>query len=211
VLWRPDASARISVEGCQFECRSAVTIVSVAETPNQAPATAILAGNTVVGDEAVRILLLPRPRQPLRFTTARNVFDTGQLAMLIGVRTPRQGELPQSNEMIDHLRSFVQWSDEANVYRRLCRYVTCTTFQRPAVEHTVKLDGLADWLKVWNLPPGTSIEGNIRFHERAGASRHQPLRLREVDRASGSIPPDVGANPENVGPAARRNADPAGS
>ena len=124
-----------------------------------------------------------------------------QFVQLIGRGKPRA---PRPAEMIDLLRSFVQWSEEGNLHRRGCQYLVGSTAQRPGVMHSADVEGLAGWLKLWNLPPTQSVAGIIRYHERTGASPREPLRLDEVDDPSGPVPQGVGADADRLGPVGAR-------
>ena len=86
------------------------------------------------------------------------------------------------------------------MYRRGCRYLIWSPAQRPMVMHSADLEGLAGWLKLWNLPPTQSVAGVIRFRERTGPSPRGPLRLDGFDDGSGPLPQGVGANPDRLGP-----------
>jgi serine/threonine protein kinase len=205
VFWRTRPAGRLSVQGCQFETRVALTVLAVAEAPRQPAATALLAANTFASDKGLQLLGDSRPRQPLEITARQNVFDHEQFVQLIGLRKPG---VPRPEEMIDLLRSFVQWSEEANLYRHGCQYLVGSTPRRPAVMHSADVDGLAGWLKLWNLPPNRSVAGVIRFRERPGPSPTEPLRLDRVDDPSGPLPPAPGADADRLGPA---GADAAGS
>jgi hypothetical protein len=123
--------------------------------------------------------------------------------MLFGLRLPKKVESPTPDEMIDSLRSLVQWSDEANVYRRGCLYLRGFTVQRPTEPHSAGIDELSAWLNVWKLPATQSVEGVIRFHDRPESSSLQPLRLDTVEERSGPKPEPVGADPDRVGPPVR--------
>src|SRR5262249_51164514 len=111
---------------------------------------------------------------------------------------------PRAAEMIDILRSFVQWSEEANLHRRGCQYLVGSTAQRPKVIHSAGVEGLAGWLKLWNLPPTQSVAGVIRYRERTGPSPTEPLRLDGVAAPSGPVPNGVGADTDRLGPVAAR-------
>jgi hypothetical protein len=201
VFWRAMPAGRLSVEGCQFETHIALTVLSVAEAPRPAVATALLAANTFASDKGLQLLGDSRPRQPLKITARQNVFDHEQFVQLIGLRKP---SAPQPAEMIDLLRSFVQWSEEANLYRRSCQYLVGSTAQRPRVMHSAKVEGLAGWLNLWNLPPDQSVARVIRYHERTGPSPREPLRLEGVDDPSGPVPHGVGADADRLGPVGAR-------
>jgi serine/threonine-protein kinase len=205
VFWRARPASRLSVEGCQFETHSALTVLSVAETPRPAAATALLAANTFASDKGLQLLGDSRPRQPLKITARQNVFDHEQFVQLIWRRIPR---VPRPGEMIDLLRSFVQWSEEANLHRRGCQYLVGSTAQRPRVMHSADVKGLAGWLKLWNLPRTQSVARVIRYRERSGASPREPLRLDKVDDPSGPVPQGVGADADRLGPAGARPEGP---
>jgi serine/threonine protein kinase len=205
VFWRARPAGRLSVEGCQFETHSALTVLAVAEAPRQPAATALLAANTFSSEKGLQLLGDSRPRQPLEITARQNVFDHEQFVQMIGLRKPGA---PRPEEMVDLLRSFVQWSEEANLYRRNCQYLVGSTAQRPRVTHSADVDGLAGWLKLWNLRPSQSVTGVMRYHERTGSSPKGPLRLDRVDDPSGPVPPGVGADADRLGPV---GADAAGS
>src|SRR5262249_40936085 len=142
-----------------------------------------------------------RPRQPLKVTARQNVFDHEQFVHLIGLRKP---SAPEPAELIDLLRSFVQWSEEANLYRRSCQYLVGSTAQRPKVVRSAGVEGLVGWLKLWGLPPNQSVARVIRYHERTGSSPREPLRLDGVDDPSGPVPQGVGADADRLGPGGAR-------
>ncbi len=201
---RPAPEGRISVEDCQFETRTAFSVMTASQTINPAPATVLLAGNTFASDGVFRMFMEPRmalearPRQPLKISAQRNLAASDHVITLYGLRNPKKADLPSPGEMIDQARSFVQWSEDVNVYRRGCKYLACTMPQRPTAH--AELDGLGGWLKLWNQPPNRSIEGVIRFRERTASAPRMPLRLDKVDDASGPLPDVLGANPDRLGP-----------
>src|SRR5262249_10165389 len=143
-----------------------------------------------------------RSQQPLAVTARRNIFDSDGHVLLMGLR--QRAEPPQPQEMVEILRSVIQWSEESNLYRRGCKYVAGATAQRPFIVHPARIEGLGDWLKLWKLRATGSVEGAISFHERGGSPKG-PLRLDGVDNPSGEVPQNVGADPDRVGPGA---ADP---
>jgi hypothetical protein len=197
VFWRARPAGRLSVEGCQFETHSALTILTAAETPRPAAATALLTGNTFVSEKGLQLLGDSRPRHALKFTARQNVFDHEQFVQLLGFGKPGA---PGPAEMKDLLRSFVQWSEGSNLYRRSCRYLVGSTAQRPKVIYSADVEGLAGWLKLWDLPPNQSVAGVLRYHERTGTSPTEPLRLDGVEDPSGPVPQGVGADADRLGP-----------
>jgi hypothetical protein len=201
VFWGARPAARLSVEGCQFETHVALAVLAVAETPRQPVATALLAANTFASEKGLLLLGDTRPRQPLEVIARQNVFDNEQFVQMIGLRKPG---MPRPEELVDLLRSFVQWSEEANLYRRGCQYLVGSTPRRPAVVHSADIDALAGWLKLWNLRPSQSVTGVIRYRERTRSSAREPLRLDRVDDPSGPIPGGVGADADRLGPVGAR-------
>src|SRR5262249_8307999 len=167
VFWRPRPGGRMSVEGCQLESRSALAVLAAADTPRPPAATAFLSANALSSDRGLQLLGDSRPRQPLKFTARRNIFDTDQFVQVLELQKPKPS---RPAELIDLLRSFVQWSEEANVHRRGCQYLVWSPAQRPMVVHSADVEGLAGWLRLWNLPPTQSVAGVIRFRERTGPS-----------------------------------------
>jgi Protein kinase domain len=201
VFWRARPAGSLSVESCQFETHSAFTVLTVAETPRPATATALLTANTFASDKGLQLVGDARPRQPLKITARQNVFDQEHFIQLMGIRKPGA---PKPAEMIDLLRSFVQWSDEANVYRRSCQYLVGSTAQRPRVMLSADVEGLVGWLKLWDLPPNQSVARVIRYRERKVSSTSEPLRLDGVDDPSGRVPEGVGADADRLGPVGTR-------
>jgi hypothetical protein len=183
------------LDGCKL-CR---------EAPNPAAATVLLADNTFASAGAVQLLVDLRRKQPLKVTARRNIFDSDHLVTLFGPLNPKKVETTRPEEMTDYLRSFVEWSDEANLYRRGCKYLVSILNTRSQA-HSARIAGPDGWAKLWNQPPRRSVAGVIRFRERADASPKGPLRLDKVDDASGEVPEGVGADADRLGPG---NAAPA--
>jgi hypothetical protein len=188
---------QVRVEGCQLEVRCGLSILTAAEPRTPAAVTVLLAENTFVTTTTLQ--LLGPPGQPLNVTARRNVFDNNQLVVLQR-RTPRPAGPPEPEEIADFLRSLVQWSDEANLYRRGSEYLVYTVFHRPSVVLSAEVQGSAGWLKLCKQPPNDSVEGVLRYCERADSSPIEPLRLDRVDAPSGPVPAGVGANADLVGP-----------
>jgi serine/threonine protein kinase len=196
VLCRPEAAGQVIIEGCQFENPIAFMVYTTAEIPNPADATVRLVGNTFASPNAVRLLLAPDvKRQPLKVTASRNVFDSEHVVMLLG----SLGKKPDPEEMKDFLRSFVTWSDDANLYRRGCKYLV-TTLGPKYQTYSAGIDGPGDWAKLFKQPETRSVEGVIRYRERPKSSPMEPLRLEPVGDPSGNVPDRVGADPDNIGP-----------
>ncbi len=208
VVWSPAPGGRLRVEGCLAEGRVALSLRPGTEAPNPPAAAILLAGNTFKGERAVQFVLDPGPKVPLNFTARRNVFDTEQLFMVFRLRPLPNAEAPRPEEIAGPVRAYVTWADEANLYRRGCRYLLCTMVQRPGVVHSAGISELGGWLRLWDHPPAGSVEGAIRFRERAGASPTEPLRLDTVDDPSGPVPDGVGADADRVGPAGARPGAP---
>jgi hypothetical protein len=204
VFWGPAPGGRLRAEGCLVEGRVALSLLPGAETPNPPAAAVLLAGNTFKGERALQFVLDPGPKVPFNITARRNVFDNEQLVMAFRLRIPLNAEAPRPEEIAGPVRSHVKWSDEANLYRRGCKYLLGTVAQRPGVVHSAGIDGLGDWLRLWGLPPTRSVEGAIRFRERAGPSPTEPLRLDTVDDPSGPVPEGVGADADRLGPVGAR-------
>jgi hypothetical protein len=115
-------------------------------------------------------------------------------------RTPRPAGPPRPEEIADFLRALVQWSDEANVYRRGSQYLVYGVLHHPNVVLSAEVQGTSGWLQLCKQPPNESVEGVLHYHERAGSSPIEPLRLDRVDTPSGPVPTGVGANADRVGP-----------
>jgi hypothetical protein len=199
VFWRTAPGARLSAENCVFEGRVGMTILAAAEIARPASASIGLGQNTFAVETSIQLALFPGPKQPLDINTRGNLFDNAQHCALLGHRSARAGEAPTSKELIEAVRSIANWSEEGNVHRRRAQYVVA---QRPGGFLPAEVDSAARWLKLWNLPLGQSVEGDIQFHKRDAKSTTEPLRLQCVLNPSGPLPPKIGAEADRVGPEA---------
>jgi hypothetical protein len=198
IFWRPEPGGRASAEGCQFETDIGFLIPTTPETDDRTTASLLLAGNTFIGGDAVRLRLDMKRRQLLKVTARRNIFDINHVMMLLaplGVKAP---ELTRPKGMTDFAQSFVGWSDEANVYRRGGKYLVTATLKSPVFSAGIARP--TDWAGVWGQPATDSVEGVIRYRERAKSSLPQPLRVDRIDDLSGELPAGAGADPDRVGP-----------
>jgi hypothetical protein len=199
VFWRPSTGGRLSVEGCVLEGQFALAVFAVAETTHPRPALLSLARNTVAAGTALQVRVDSRPRQPLTVAARHNILDSAQLVLLRPLRPLRRPDRDPT-ELSQFLRSFVSWSEQANLYRRGMNYVVATGGPRSPATMSAGVENLGQWLRLWDLPAKQSVEGVIKLHERASGAHLQPVRLASVENASGPIPPRVGANACALGP-----------
>jgi hypothetical protein len=213
VFWRPASGGQLSATGCQFEGQFALSVYPAAVTPTPEPASVLWESNTVAADKALQLILDERPKQPLHVTARHNLIDSARLVFPMALRTGPRIDTLEPEQMVSGLRSMMTWTEAGNVYRRGCEYLVCTAVLGPKDLSTKSagVDDVGHWLAVWDLPPTQSVEGRIRFRERAATSTTQPLQLAGVDEPSGEVPATVGAVADRVGPGAayyaRRAAD----
>ena len=187
----------VHVEGCQFEGRTALSTLIPGQPNNvDRPVTVLLLNNTFASSTTLETNL--GAPQPLKVTARRNIFDNEQLIRLTRRNKPVESKDPRG--FIDLLQSFVQWSDEDNLYRRGSDYLQWIHYARPTLVHSAKVEGVGGWLKLWDQAPQASGEGTLRFRERPKTVPMEPLRLEAVEDRNGLAPVDVGADPDNVGP-----------
>jgi hypothetical protein len=198
IFWNPAPGGKLTVENCLFERGAAISIMAAAETSNAPGAVLTLTRNTFATERSFQIALFAGPKQPLEFHARNNLFDGVQLFGLLGLFLPRQANTLEPDAMIDLFRSFVTWSEEGNVHRRGAQYLVV---QRRGATVSADIESVAGWLALWGMPPDQSVEGTIRFRERESTSVAEPLRLDQVDDASGAVPAAVGADPDRLGPA----------
>jgi hypothetical protein len=151
----------------------------------------------LVGEKSIQFALFPGPKQPVEISTRGNIFDDAQHCVLLGVLTLKKVDAPTPGELIEMLRLLAKWSEEGNVHQRGAQYIVA---RRLSGFVSAEVGSVAGWLKLWNLPPAQSVEGDIHFHKRDGTSGAEPPRLDRVDNPSGPVPAKVGADPERVGP-----------
>ena len=140
-----------------------------------------------------------RRRQPLKITARRNIFNNDHLFSLFGPLIRNKPDATGPEDIKECVRAFVEWSDDANLYRRGCSYLFAVKAKSPG--QSAGIETLGGWLSFWNQPgPSRSVEGVIRFRDRPVASPPEPLRLDRVQERSGELPADIGANPDQLGP-----------
>jgi serine/threonine protein kinase len=206
ILARPEPAGRIAIEGSQFESVIALSVYTPAgvplSAPNPAAATVHLTNNTFVSSDAVRMLLNYQRKQSLKVTARRNIFDTDHLIMLmgpLGKKGDKSSDVPRPETMRKYLQSFVEWADDANLYRRGCKYLATTLALKSPV-HSAPVDGPVGWAGLWGQDSTQSTEGAIRFRERPRSMHAGPLRLERVDGPTGPVPEKLGADPDQLGP-----------
>jgi hypothetical protein len=194
--WRP-TSGGFRAEGCQFEGRVALSVSTAPDTANRSAVPLHLEGNTFATDKALHLQVDFPPRRQLRVAARHNLFNTPQLVVLFAVRPLRNLDAPRPEVLIDLLRSLVEWSEEANVYRRGGQFLVAGAVKHGGRQHPARVDCLRDWQQLWKLPPTGSVAGVLRFADRPSGAH--PLYLLDVTDASGAVPA-AGANPTRLGP-----------
>jgi hypothetical protein len=117
----------------------------------------------------------------------------------IGKKGDKPADSTRPETMRNYLRSFVEWADDTNLYRRGCKYLVTTLALKSPI-HSAQVGGPEGWAGCWDLDSTQSIEGVIRFHERLKSTAAGLLRLDRVDDATGILPDKLGADPDRVGP-----------
>jgi hypothetical protein len=194
------------VEGSLFESLIAIMIYTPADVPTSVPnpaAAAIqLADNTFAAGESLRLLLNYQRKQSLKITARRNIFDNDHLIMLmgpIGKKGDKAADAPRPESIRNYLRSFIEWEDDTNLYRRGSKYLVTTLAMKSPI-HSAQVEEPNGWSRFWDQDSTRSIEGAIRFRERLKSTTTSSLRLDRVDDATGPVPNRLGADPERVGP-----------
>jgi hypothetical protein len=196
VYWRPSPGG-LRAEDCQFEGRAALSVSTAPEAANPRPAPLHLERNTFATSMALHLQLDGHlrlsPRQPLGVTARHNLVNCPQLVVLYGVHPHRHLDAQRPEDMTALLRTLVEWSEEANVYRRGGQFLTAGAVRHGGRLFSAQLDSLARWQEVWKLPPTRSVEGVIRFAARESGT--DSLRLLAVDDPSGPGPVAGGDRP----------------
>ena len=86
--------------------------------------------------------------------------------MLFAIRPLGKMESPRPDTMIALLHALVEWSEEANVYRRGSQFLITLAAKQGNKMISAEVDTLAQWQEVWMLSPTRSVEGTIRFADR---------------------------------------------
>ena len=196
VAWRPTLAA-VRVEQGFLEGKVALYASTAAS--GTAPTRVHFASNTVVAERLLTLVAHSPVRKSMGITASRNVIDTQLVVALYAFGGFPQGPAA-SARMTDAIRDAVAWKDESNVYRKGTLYLVGNPPLQPRATLPSDLKSLDKWLVVWKQPAAKSVEGVIRFGERAGPSDTTLLQLMNVDSPSGPLPPDVGAGPSIVGP-----------
>ena len=205
VFWRASAGSRLDVEGCALEGQDALAVYAVPETVRPKPARLSLTRNTVATEKALHVLVDLGRKQPVTITARHNIFDSAQLVHLRPLQPPRRPD-QSPTELSQFLRSFVSWTEEANLYRRGTDFVTAIGGPQPFATMSAEVGNVGQWLRMWNLPANQSVEGVINLHERTDRANLQPVRLAGVESASGPVPSGVGANAGTLGPGSAYHA-----
>jgi hypothetical protein len=201
VFWNAEPAASLNIEGCQFENRIAVSILSEATGATATPPRARLSGNTFASNRALQIMLDAPPRQPLAIHAERNLLDCDHLFMLNLVRPPRSPKgAAKLDDLVGLLRSAVAWTEGENVHRTGMNYIMRGVTARPASVATADIQSLPAWLELWKLASDVSIAGEIRFAERAESSAASPLVLEAMNNATGPLSKNIGAIGDRLGP-----------
>ena len=209
ILCRPEPAGKVTVKESQFESLLALTVYTPADVPNPAvapaAATVQLSENTFVSEDAIRMLLNYQRKQPLKITASGNIFDCVHLVMLmgpLGKKGSKLAETTRPGEMTEYLRSFVEWSDDGNLFRRGCKYLV-TGLNLTSQVYSARIEGPSGWAKIWDQHSTRSVEGTVRYRERPKSAVVEPLRLDRVVDASGDVPEKLGADPNRLGPDGR--------
>src|SRR5262249_24428599 len=184
--WRPSPGG-LRAEDCLFEGRVALSASTGAEVVNPRPAPLVLERNTFATGKALHLQVDSHPRQslrqPLQVTARHNLVNSTQLVVLFGVDPVRDLDSLRPEDLISLLRSLVEWSEEANVYRRGSQFLVAGAVKQGGKQVSARIDSLARWHELWKLPPTRSVEGVIRFDDRPSATA--ALHLLAVDDPSG--------------------------
>lgn len=199
VFWRPSTGGRLIVEGCVLEGRIAVSVFAVAEAAHAKPAQLSLAQNTVAAEKTLHLYVDSRLKQPLTIAARHNIFDSAQLVLLRPLRPLRRSDMDPT-DLSQFLRTFVTWSEEANLYRRGTDFVVAAGGPRSPATMSAGVENIGQWFRLWGLPANQSVEGVIKLHERARSANLQPVQLAGVENASDPVPTTVGANAGALGP-----------
>ncbi len=194
--WRPTGGS-FHAEHCQFEGRVAVSVSTVAEMLAAPAAVIRLDRNTIATEKAINLQIDLGPRQPLRIESRGNLFNAPQLVVLFALRPIGKLDSPKPDDRGVFLRSFVEWVDESNLYRRGSSFLAASAVKQAGKTVPAGIDELSDWLQLWKLTATRSIQGTPRFADRAATNA--ALRLLAVDDATGELP-EAGANVERLGP-----------
>jgi hypothetical protein len=199
VFWRASAGSRLDVDGSALEGQDALAVYAVPETARPKPARLSLTRNTVTAVRSLQVRVELGRKQPVAITARRNIFDSAQLVHLRSLQPPRRPDQSPA-ELSQVLRSFGNWSEEANLYRRGTDFLTATGGSHVSATMSAGVGDVGRWLHLWNLPATQSVEGVIDLRERADRANLQPVRLAGVKNASGPVPTEVGANAGTLGP-----------
>ena len=133
----------------------------------------------------------------MRIAASRNLIDSNIVVALYTLGGFPPGD---SARMTGLLRKGVIWRDESNVYRQGCVYLAGNPHNQPLGVLSSDLKAIDKWLPIWNPPGSNSIEGVIRFRDRAGPADTAPPQLAGIEAATGPIPAAFGANVATLGP-----------
>src|SRR5262249_34093632 len=134
----------------------ALSVSAVAETEYPKPARLSLAQNTIVAEKSLQLRVDSRPKQPLTIAARHNVFYGAHLVHFRPPRPLRRLDRDPT-EMSQFLRSFVSWSEEANLYRRGMDFVVAAGGPRSPATTCAGSEDLGQWLRLWDLPATQSV------------------------------------------------------
>jgi hypothetical protein len=201
LIWVSESGGKLDVEGCVLENRIGVSMVITGIAAGDAPPQVRLSHCTFSAERSLQLLIESLPRQPLPVVADHTIFDSEFLFPMFLQRQPRPKSLSKTDDPVDVLRTSIRWSEKGNVHRRGMHYIAKPQgAAKPGAVTPANLHGLDHWLELWKLAGTASIEGEIRFQDRPESGKSGPLVLKEVGKASGQVPAEVGASADQLGP-----------
>jgi hypothetical protein len=97
------------------------------------------------------------------------------------------------------MKSRIRWSESSNAYRNGINFLSAGMGIGPK-QFVAPIAGVSEWLKIWNLPPSTSVEAKIRYADKETDPRPT---IKAVDPSPSESP---GADPATTGPGAPYHA-----
>ncbi len=191
VGWKPSAAA-VRIENTVLEGTVGIVLT---QTPTvvQLPGRMVLLRNTVATERGVQIFPDIHLRQPMPVTAHGNIFDTNIVVAIFAFGNYRRAADTHAG-MTAILRERITWTDDGNVYRHGCQFLTGNRPKQVLSIVPSAFKRMEQWLEFWTQSDSRSIEGIITFQTRADATDCTPLQLGKIDRPSGPIPVDVGAD-----------------
>lgn len=196
VGWKAGAN-RLHVSGCQLEGVTGIATFTK-PAPKDVPGAAEISDNTFAVDRAWNDFLDSPRQRPIQISWVRNLVDCKQL-MLFTYRLGRARPPADSPEdQIAIVRKRIAWTESANVYRQGCAYAASAPLRNHTT--TTLFASIQDWFGFWDVADSGSIEGVIRFEPRSSEQVWQPLRIKAIEPASGTLPDRFGAGSSSNGP-----------